>query len=76
MIVALLVLGAVLLALIGISVPLIPQRPASGFDESVIRTAALLDSAIAIQRSMRIAELRRRITDRSYWSYHYLAWRF
>lgn len=69
MIVAWLVLGAVLLALTGLSVPFVPQRPASGPDVSVIRTAAQLDTAIAIQRTTRISELQRRMTARGYWLY-------
>jgi len=67
MIVASLVLGAVLLAITGIVVSLIPPRRAFGLDDSEIRTAAQLDTAMAIQRSMRIAELQRRMADRRFW---------
>jgi hypothetical protein len=64
-----LVLAAVLLAIVGIIVSLIPLRPASGVNESGIHTAEDLDAAMAIQRSMRIAELQRRLANRNYWSY-------
>jgi hypothetical protein len=67
--VTMLVLAAVLLAITGILVSLIPPRPAPSVDESNIHTAEHLDTAMAIQRSMRIAELRRRIANRNYWSY-------
>ncbi len=63
------VLGAVLLALVGMVVSFIHERPALAFDENRIRTAGQLDAALATQRSMRIAELQRRIANRSYWSY-------
>jgi hypothetical protein len=69
MIVTMLVLAAVLLAIVGIVVSLIPPRPVSGVDESGIHTAEELDAAIAIQRSMRMAELQRRLVNRNYWSY-------
>ncbi len=69
MIVTSIVLGAVLLALMGIVVSLIQDRSELGFDETGIRTAEQLDAALAIQRSMRIAELRRRIANGNYWSY-------
>jgi hypothetical protein len=68
-IVTMLVLAAVLLAIMGIIVSIIPPRPASSVDESNIHTAEHLDAAMAIQRSMRIAELQRRIANRNYWSY-------
>jgi hypothetical protein len=57
MIVTMLVLAAVVLAILGIVVSLMPPRPVSGVDESSIHTAEQLDAAMAIQRSMRIAEL-------------------
>src|ERR1700749_1509247 len=69
MIVALLVLGAVLLALTGIVISFARQRPTPEFDETGIRTSAQLDVALSIQRSTRIAELQRRMTERNYWSY-------
>ena len=69
MIVALLVLGTTLVALTGIAISLVRQRPEPGFDESAIRTATQLNAALSIQRSMRIAELQGRITKRNYWSY-------
>src|SRR6202049_2259524 len=64
-----LVLAAVLLAIVGIVVSLIPPRPVSGVDESGIHTAEELDAAMAYQLSMRIAELQRRMANRNYWSY-------
>jgi hypothetical protein len=67
--VALLVLGAVLLALTGIAISFVRQRPTPEFDETGIRTSAQLDAALSIQRSTRIAELQRRMTERNYWSY-------
>ena len=69
MIITMLVLAAVLLAIVGIIVSLIPPRPVSGVDESGIHTAEELDAAMAIQRSMRIAELQRRMANKNYWSY-------
>jgi hypothetical protein len=69
MIVTMLVLAAVLLAIVGIVVSLIPPRPVSGVDESGIHTAEDLDAAMAIQRSMRMAELQRRLANKNYWSY-------
>jgi hypothetical protein len=42
----------------------------------IIDTAAQLDAAMAIQRSIRIAELQRRMTGRNYWSYALLALAF
>ena len=69
MIVTMLVLAAVVLTILGIVVSLMPPRPVSGVDESSIHTAEQLDAAMAIQRSMRIAELRRRMANRNYWSY-------
>ena len=69
MIVTVLVLAAVLLAIVEIIVSLIPPRPVSGVDESGIHTAEELDAAVAIQRSMRMAELQRRMANRNYWSY-------
>jgi hypothetical protein len=68
-IVTMLVLAAVLLAVLGIIVSLIPSRSVSGVDESCIHTAEDLDAAMAMQRSMRMAELQRRMTNRNYWSY-------
>jgi hypothetical protein len=62
-IVALLVLGAALLSITAILVSFIPQRRVPAFDQSGIHTAAALDYAMAIQRSMRIAVLQRRMTD-------------
>ncbi len=69
MIVAWLVPGAVLLALTGLCVSFGRPRPASRPDESVIRTSAQLDAAMASQRTMRIFELQRRMTARGYWVY-------
>ena len=69
MIVTVLVLGAVLLSILGIIASFIPQRRVLVPDETLMDTAAQLDAAIAIQRAIQIAELQRRITDRSYLSY-------
>ena len=69
MIVTILVLAAVQLAILGIVVSLIPPLQVSGIDESGIHTAEDLDTAMAIQRSMRVAELQRRMANRNYWSY-------
>jgi hypothetical protein len=68
MIVTILVLAAVLLSILGIIVSLIPP-PVSGVDESGIHTVEDLDTAMAIQRSMRIGELQRRMANRNYWAY-------
>lgn len=68
MIVTMLVLAAVLLAILGLIVSLVPPHLV-GVDEGGIHTAEELDAAVAIQRSMRITELRRRIANRDYWSY-------
>jgi hypothetical protein len=65
----LLVLGAVLLALVGVAISFVRQRPTPEFDETGIHTSAQLDAASSIQRSTRIAELQRRMTERNYWSY-------
>jgi hypothetical protein len=75
-IVTMLVLAAVLLAIMGIIVSLIPPRPFSGVDESGIHTAEELDAAMATQRSMRIAELQRRMANRNHWSYSLFALAF
>jgi hypothetical protein len=69
MFVTMLVLIAVLLAIVGMVVSLIPPRPVSGVHESGIHTAEDLDAAMAIQRSMRIAELQRRMARKNVWSY-------
>jgi hypothetical protein len=69
MIVSGLVLGAVLLSILGMIASFMTQRRVLALDESSIDTAAKLDAAMAIQRSMRIAELQRRMTDRNYLSY-------
>ena len=71
-----LVLGAVLLSILGIIASFITQRRVLALDESSIDTAAQLDAAMAIQRSIRIAELQRRMTDRNYWSYALLGLAF
>jgi hypothetical protein len=76
MIVTTLVLGAVLLSILGLMISFIAQRRVRALDESSIATAAQLDAAMAIQRSMRIAELRRRMTDINYWSYALLGLAF
>jgi hypothetical protein len=68
-IVTILVLAAVLVAIVGIIVSFIPSRSVSGVDEGGIHTAKDLDAAMAMQRSIRIAELQRRIANRNYWSY-------
>jgi hypothetical protein len=68
-VVTILVLAAVLIAIVGIIVSFIPSQSASKVDEGRIHTARDLDAAMAMQRSMRIAELQRRITNRNYWSY-------
>ena len=69
MIVTMLVLAAVVLAIIGIAVSLIPSRRSSGIDGSEMHAAEEMDAAMAMQRSMRIAELQRRLTTGNYWSY-------
>jgi hypothetical protein len=74
-IVTMLVLAAVVLAILGIVVSLMPPRPVSGVDESSIHTAEQLDAAMAIQQSMRIAELQRRMANRITGRTDYLAWR-
>ena len=71
-----LVLGAVLLSILGIIASFITQRRVLALDESSIDTAAQLDAAMAIQRSIRNAELQRRMTDRNYWSYALLGLAF
>jgi hypothetical protein len=68
-IVSLLVLAAGLLSITALLVSFIPQRRVPALDQSGIDTAAALDDALTIQRSMRITALQRRLTDRSYWSY-------
>lgn len=65
MVVTILVLATVLIAIVGIIVSFIPSRSVSGVDEGRIHTAKDLDAAMAMQRSMRIAELQRRITNRN-----------
>ena len=69
MVVTILLLVAVLIAIVGIIVSFIPSRSVSAVDEGRIHTAKDLDAAMAMQRSMRITELQRRITNRNYWSY-------
>jgi hypothetical protein len=69
MIVTSLVLAAVLFSLIAVVVSFVPSRRLSAFDESAITDPAQLDAAMAIQRSNRIAELRRRTTKQNYWVY-------
>jgi hypothetical protein len=76
MIVTGLVLGAVLLSILGMIVSFITQRRVLALDESSIETAAQLDAAMAVQRSIRIAELHRRMTDRNYLSYALLGLAF
>jgi hypothetical protein len=76
MIVTGLVLGAVLLSILGIIAAFIAQRRVPEIDEGSIDTAARLDAVMAIQRSVRIAELQRRMTDRNYWSYALLGLAF
>jgi hypothetical protein len=69
MIVTALVLVAVLLTILGIVASFIQKRSVVVPDERSIDTAAQLDAAIAIQRDIRVAELRRRATDRNYLAY-------
>jgi hypothetical protein len=76
MIVTGLVLGAALLSILGIIAALFTQRRVLALDQSSIDTATQLDAAMAIQRSMRIAELQRRMTDENYWSYALLGLAF
>jgi hypothetical protein len=76
MIVSTLVLAAVLLAIVGIVASFIPPQPVSAVDAREIHTAQELDAALAAQRSMRIAELRRRLTNRNYWSFALFALAF
>jgi hypothetical protein len=64
-----LVLGAVVLSMIGIIAAYISQRRVPALDERSIDNAAQLDAALAIQRSIRIAELQRRVTEENYWSF-------
>jgi hypothetical protein len=75
-IVALLVLGAFLLSISALVLSFIPQRRVPALDESGIDTAAALNDAMAIQRSMRIAVLQQRMSDRSNWSYALLGLAF
>jgi hypothetical protein len=76
MIVSGLVLGAVLLSILGLIASFITQRRAVAPDESSIDNAAQLDAAMAIQRSIRMAELQRRMTDRNYLPYALLGLAF
>jgi Flp pilus assembly protein TadB len=70
-----LVLGAFLLSMLGIIAALFVgareriMRRESALCESTIDTAARLDAALAIQRSLRIAELQRRVAAKSRWPY-------
>ena len=76
MIVTPLVLGAVLLSIFGIIASFIPQRRVLVPDDGSIDTAAQLDAAIVVQRAIRVAELQRRMNDRSYLSYALLGLAF
>jgi hypothetical protein len=76
MFVTILVLAAVLVAIAGIIGSFVPSRSVSGVDEGGIHTAKDLDAAMAMQRSMRIAELQRRAANRNYWSYGLLGFAF
>jgi hypothetical protein len=76
MIVTGLVLGAVLLSILGLMASFTTQRRVVALDESSIDNAAKLDAAMAIQRSIRMAELQRRMTDRNYLSYALLGLAF
>jgi hypothetical protein len=76
MIVTGLVLGAFLLSVLGLTASSITQRRVVALDESSIDNAAQLDAAMAIQRSIRMAELQRRMTDRHYLSYALLGLAF
>ena len=76
MIVTGLVLGAMLLSFLGIIAAFITQGRVLALDESSIDTAAQLDAAMAIQRSIRIAELQRRMTNKNYRSYALLGLAF
>ena len=76
MFVTILVLAAVLVAIAGIIVSFVPSRSVSEVDEGGIHTAKDLDAAMAMQRSMRIAELRRRAANMNYWSYGLLSFAF
>jgi len=67
MIVTGLVLGAVLLSIVGVVASFISRQRVLALDERVIDTAAQLEAAMAIQRSIRIAELQRRMAARNYW---------
>jgi hypothetical protein len=69
MIVTGLVLGAALLSVFGIVAAFITQRRSLAFDDRSIVTAAHLDAAIEVQRSIRKAELQRRMTGQNYWAY-------
>jgi hypothetical protein len=76
MFVTILVLAAVLVAIAGIVVSFVPSRSVSEVDEGGIHTAKDLDAAMAMQRSMRIAELQRRVANRNYWSHGLLGFAF
>ncbi len=71
MIVPGLVLGAFLLSMLGIIAALVVRQRErvtgreSALGASTIDTAAGLDAALAIQRSLRIDELQRRVADKS-----------
>jgi len=73
MIVTALVPGAVLLSILELIASFFTQWRVLALDESSIDTAAQLDAAMASQRAIRIAELRRRMTDRIYLSYRQLS---
>ncbi len=76
MIVTALVLGAVLLSILGIVASFFTRRRVLALDENSIDTAAKLDTAMAIQRAIRIAQLQRRMTDGNYLSYTLLGCAF
>jgi hypothetical protein len=76
LIVAMPVLATGLLSIVAVIVSFIPQQRGFALDESGIDTAARLDAAMAIQRSKRIRELQRRMTDRNLWPYALLGLAF
>ena len=69
MISALIVLCAVLLSIAGIAVGFVLRRGNASDKEVAIESMADIDRALAIQRSERISELRRRMNERSAWPY-------
>ena len=76
MIVAGLVLGAGLLSVFGIVASFINRRRSLAIDDRSIVTAAQLDTAIEVQRSIRTAQWHRRMTEQNHWAYALLGLSF